>query len=81
MTEVSIPHGRIGISYPCRLRIRLRGSRVPHLRKVGNSESAGIGVWQRFATNLATSSQLFEPEEIVDLILLEVAAINKNRNR
>jgi hypothetical protein len=40
------------------------------------------GVWQRFATNLATSPQLFDPEEIVEWILLEVAgAINKNRSR
>src|ERR1700722_16283497 len=27
------------------------------------------GVWQRFATNLATWPQLFDPEEIMDSIL------------
>jgi hypothetical protein len=32
-------------------------------------------------TNLATSPQLFDPEEIADLILFELAAINKNRSR
>jgi hypothetical protein len=30
-----------------------------------------FGVWQRFGTNLATSPQLFDPEEIVDSILLD----------
>jgi hypothetical protein len=30
-----------------------------------------FGVWQRFGTNLATSPQLVDPEEIVDSILLE----------
>lgn len=34
------------------------------------------GVWQRFATNLATWPQLFDPEEIIDSILFAGSVID-----
>jgi hypothetical protein len=37
---------------------------------------AHSGVWQRFATNLATSPQLFDPEEIIDSILFAGSVID-----
>jgi hypothetical protein len=49
------------------------GSASPN-RKI--MRGARVGVWQRFATNLATSPQLFDPEEIIDSILFGGSVID-----